>query len=128
MYILIVKVAILVKRDLKAPSSIATTLRYRKGHYPIPWIAPLYSWSLPYNASVKQGGIKYHFLSLWYDLTWEWTPVFQTIDEHYLLGQNIYKIQKQQIWITRFIQQIRWILPRELAIQCTIYSDGSFMS
>ena len=20
--------------------------------------------------SVKQGGIKYHFLSLWYDLTW----------------------------------------------------------
>ena len=21
--------------------------------------------------SVKQGGIKYHFLSLWYDLTWD---------------------------------------------------------
>ena len=25
--------------------------------------------------SVKQGGIKYHFLSLWYDSTWDWTPV-----------------------------------------------------
>ena len=23
--------------------------------------------------SVKQGGIKYHFLSLWYDSTWDWT-------------------------------------------------------
>ena len=37
--------------------------------------------------SVKQGGIKYHFLSLWYDSTWDWNPIFQTIGEHYLLGQ-----------------------------------------
>ena len=27
--------------------------------------------------SVKQGGIKYHFLSLWYDTTWDWTPGLQ---------------------------------------------------
>ena len=32
--------------------------------------------------SVKQGGIKYHFFSLRYDLTWDWTPVSWTIDEH----------------------------------------------
>ena len=32
--------------------------------------------------SVKQGGIKYHFLSLWYDSTWEWTQVSRTIGEH----------------------------------------------
>ena len=25
--------------------------------------------------SAKQGGIKYHFLNLWYDLTRDWTPV-----------------------------------------------------
>ena len=31
--------------------------------------------------SVKQGGIKYHFLSLWYDSTWDWTPVFRVISE-----------------------------------------------
>ena len=31
--------------------------------------------------SVEQGGIKYHFFSLWYDLTWDWTPVFQTISK-----------------------------------------------
>ena len=29
--------------------------------------------------SVKQDSIKYHFLNLWYDSTWDWTPVSQTI-------------------------------------------------
>ena len=33
--------------------------------------------------SVKQGGIKYHFLSLWYDSTWDWTHVSQAIGEHF---------------------------------------------
>ena len=33
--------------------------------------------------SVKQGGIKYHFLSLWYDSTWDWTQVSLAIGEHY---------------------------------------------
>ena len=32
--------------------------------------------------SVKQGSIKYHFLSLWYDSTWNWTLVSQAIGEH----------------------------------------------
>ena len=32
--------------------------------------------------SVKQGGIKCHFLSLRYDSTWDWTSVFRAIDEH----------------------------------------------
>ena len=31
---------------------------------------------------VKQGGIKYHFLSAWYDSTEDWTPVSRTIGEH----------------------------------------------
>ena len=33
--------------------------------------------------SVKLEGIKYHFLSLWYDSIWDSTLVFQTIGEHY---------------------------------------------
>ena len=33
--------------------------------------------------SVKQGSIKYHFLSLWYDLTQDWIPVSRTIDKHF---------------------------------------------
>ena len=32
--------------------------------------------------SVKQGGIKYHFFSLWYYFTCDWTLVSQPIDEH----------------------------------------------
>ena len=32
--------------------------------------------------SVKQGGIKYHFLSIWYDSTWDWTQVSRAIGEH----------------------------------------------
>ena len=32
--------------------------------------------------SVKQGGIKYSFLNLWYDSTWDWTQVSRTIGEH----------------------------------------------
>ena len=32
--------------------------------------------------SVKQGSIKDHFLSLWYDLNWNWTPASRTIGEH----------------------------------------------
>ena len=32
--------------------------------------------------SVKQGGIKYRFLSLWYDSTWDWTQVSRAIGEH----------------------------------------------
>ena len=31
---------------------------------------------------VKQVGIKYYFLNLWYDSTFDWTQVSQTIGEH----------------------------------------------
>ena len=38
--------------------------------------------------SVKQGGIKYHFLSLWYDAIWDWTQVSQTIGKHSTYKNN----------------------------------------
>ena len=59
--------ATLVEGDPKAPFSIATTPRCRGGHCSFLWIAPFYPWFLPLLLSVKQGGIKYHFFSLWYD-------------------------------------------------------------
>ena len=31
--------------------------------------------------SVKQGSVKYHFFSLWYDWTWDWTKVSRAIGE-----------------------------------------------
>ena len=45
-----VKLATLLESDLKAPFSIATTLGRRGEYYSIPWNAPLYPLSLPYNA------------------------------------------------------------------------------
>ena len=42
--------------------------------------------------SVKQGDIKYHFFSLWYDSTWDWTPVSRAIGEQlYPMGQGAEK-------------------------------------
>ena len=81
-YILLVRWLIIVNGDLKGPFSIATILRCRGGHYFFPWIA--LSTFDPYFImhSVKQGDIKYHFLSLWYDSTWDWTLISQTIGEH----------------------------------------------
>ena len=32
--------------------------------------------------SVKQGDIKYHFLSIWYDITEDWIQVSLYVDEH----------------------------------------------
>ena len=52
----------MVKGDSMVPFSLAYTLRCRGGHYSFPWITPL---TLELNLimlSVKQGGIKYHFL------------------------------------------------------------------
>ena len=45
-----VKSVTLVEGNPKAPFSKATTPRCRGGRYSIPWIAPLYAWSLYYNA------------------------------------------------------------------------------
>ena len=39
--------------------------------------------------SVKQRGIKYHFLSLWYDSTWDWTQVSRAIGEHSNRSANV---------------------------------------
>ena len=39
--------------------------------------------------SVKQVGIKYHFLSLWYDSTWDWNQVSRAIGEHFNRLANV---------------------------------------
>ena len=67
-------------RERRAPFSIATTLRYKGGYYSILFLGLLHFTLDPYliMLSVKQGGIKYHFLSFWYDSTWDWTTVSWT--------------------------------------------------
>ena len=81
-YISKVQLATIVEGDLKAPFSIATTPRCRGRRYSFPRL--LHFTLDPYliMLRVKQGGIKYHFLSLWYDLTWDWTQVSQAIGEY----------------------------------------------
>ena len=73
--------ATIVEGNPKAPFSIATTPRCKGGRYS--FLELLYFTLDPYliMLSVKQGGIKYHFLSLWYDSTWDWTQVSRAIGE-----------------------------------------------
>ena len=60
-----------VEGDQKALFSIATTLRCVGGHYSFPGLLHFTLDTYLIMLSVKQGGIKYHFLSLWYDSTWD---------------------------------------------------------
>ena len=60
-----------VKGDPKAPFSIATTPRCRGGRYSIPRLLHFTLDTYLIIMSVKQGGIKYHFLSFLYDSTRE---------------------------------------------------------
>ena len=73
-------VGILVEGDPKAPFSIATTIG--EGASPFPGLLHFTLDPHLIVLSAKQGGIKYHFLSLWNGSTWDWTPVSRTIGEH----------------------------------------------
>ena len=49
--------------------------------------------------SVKQDNIKYHFLSLWYDSTYDWTQVSRAFGEHSEHYGNIrYEYIKDYNW------------------------------
>ena len=62
--------------------SIATTPRCWEGATPFPWL--LHFILNPYLIllSINQGGIKYHFPSLWYNVTCDWTQISRTIGKH----------------------------------------------
>ena len=90
-----VKLATLVKGDPKASFSIAITPRSRGGRYSFDWIALLYPYLI--MLSVKQSSIKYYFLSLWYDSTWDWTLVSQIIGEHLLIRPPAMYYKDRQI-------------------------------
>ena len=74
--------ATVVEGEPKAPFSIATTPRVGEGATPFSGL--LHFTLNPYliMLSVKQGSIKYHLLSLWYDSTWDWIQVSRAICEH----------------------------------------------
>ena len=71
-----------VEGDPKAPFSIATTPNIGEGTAPFPGLLKFNLDLYLIMLSANQGSIKYNFLSLWYDLTWDWTLVSWTIGEH----------------------------------------------
>ena len=60
--------------------------------------------------SIKQGGIKFHFMSLWLDSTWDWTPISWAFAEHsinktrgsviYLYKENLVLKKHNNSWFT----------------------------
>ena len=85
LYIRKVKLATVVEGDPKATFSIATAPRCTKDATPFLGLLHFTLDMYLIMLSVKQGYIKYHFLSLWYDSTWDWTPVSLAIGK--LFGQ-----------------------------------------
>ena len=63
-----VRLSTVVEGNLKAPFSIATT--QREGATPFTGLLHFTLDTYLIMLSAKQGGIKDHFLSLWYDSTW----------------------------------------------------------
>ena len=72
-----------VEGDPKVPFSIATTPRCRGERNSFLWIAPFTVDPYLIMLRVKQGDIKYYFLSLWNDTTRDWVVVSRTIGEHF---------------------------------------------
>ena len=81
--------ATVVEDDPKAPFSIATKPKCGEGATPFPGLLCFTLDPYLIMLSVKQGSIKYHFLSLWYNSTWNWTQVFRAIVEHSNYWANI---------------------------------------
>ena len=72
----------IIKGNLIVPFSIGTTPRCKEGCYSFLLIVPLNFDPYLIMLSVKHGGMKYHFLSLWCDSTWDWILVSQGIGKH----------------------------------------------
>ena len=77
----LVKLATVVEEDPKAPFSIATPLRYRERYFSFPWIAPLYSWSIPYNAECQARRYRVPFFEslVWLNLGLKLGPLANTL-------------------------------------------------
>ena len=106
-----VKLVALVEGDPKDPFSIATTPRCRALLRSLDCSTTLDPYLI--MLSVKQGGIKYPFLSLWYDSTWDWTPVSWTLANPLLIRPitcrpwNHISTRKKKDWLRHWINQQR---------------------
>ena len=77
--------------------------------------------------SVKQGGIKYHFKSLWYDVTWDWNQVFQTIGEGLMSRMFVNGPRDQDSILGRVIPKTQKMLPGAALLNtqyCKVWIKG----
>ena len=116
------KLVTFVEGDPLTPFSIAVAPRRRGGWYSIYWIAHFTLDPYLIILSVKQGGIKYHFLSFWYGLTWDWTLVSSTLANTLLKQKEskktselkkhqgwCYKTSRQTIVLDTLVDCVEWI-------------------
>ena len=89
--------ATVVEGDPKVTFSIATTPTCRGRCYVSYWITPLTIYPYFMRLSDTEEGIKYDFLSLWYDSTRDWAPGFPVIGEHSTHLENVLK------WVYEFV-------------------------
>ena len=66
---------------------------------------------------VKQGGIKYYFLSLWYDSTWDWTSASRTIGSTHWPMAYIYL--NEYIYILN-LKEIRYVFKINFRIKSVL--------
>ena len=71
--------------------------------------------------SVKQGGIKYHFLSLWYDSTWDWTQVSRAVI--IIIIVNIIILLLARFLLQFQLEAINWSLSDSKSSQ--VFQDSS---
>ena len=108
------KLATLLKGDPKAAFSIASRRRC-KGGGATPFPGLLHFTLDPYliMLSVKQVGIKYYFLSLWYDSIWDWTLVSRTIGEY-----SIHQANEMCVWVFGLLTKVAFFWKTETSKKC----------
>ena len=70
---------------------------------------------------VKQGCIKYDFFNIWYDSTWDWTPVSRAIGEPAIITLcTFFFSDTEKSWVNIYLQSMIF-LTHSHACVCTNY-------
>ena len=115
-----------------AGTSEVRDIFYRQTHVPNDWwqlmcshVLQLWdrrsSMKAPVRNITTQGGIKYHFLSLWYNSTWNWTHVSRAIGEHsnHYANVQLVEINKLSIILKKLYSSLyNFFLYIYFSIQC----------
>ena len=75
---------------------------------------------------IKQGDIKYHFMNLWYDSTWDLTPVSRAIREHSIHYANIIlleTIRRNHVTSTHVVAKFRILYLKIIVMEENTQSD-----